>query len=56
MRFKAASRPSYYSWRKWFAWYPVRIQGEMCWLEWVDRQPYTCVDGVTFGHDYRLPR
>ena len=24
-------------WVKWFAWYPVKVEEEWVWLEWVDR-------------------
>ena len=26
------------TWRKWFAWYPVMIDNEKVWLEWVYRR------------------
>ena len=25
-------------WRKWFAWYPVRIENYIIWLEYVERK------------------
>ena len=26
------------SWRKWFAWYPIRLEYGCCWLEFVERR------------------
>lgn len=41
-------------WHLWYAWYPVNIDGEYVWLEWVER--YT--EKVTWDYTrckYRLP-
>ena len=37
MRWKAKHRQQYDEWRDWFAWFPVKIQGEWIWLETVQR-------------------
>jgi hypothetical protein len=27
-----------YDWHRWFAWYPVRIDGKCMWGRWVERR------------------
>lgn len=24
-------------WRRWFAWHPIQMDGELVWFEWVER-------------------
>ena len=38
-------------WYRWFAWYPVRIDGRMVWLRWLERRD------AYYSHedDIRLP-
>lgn len=38
MRWPAAPRLSWDAWRPWFAWYPVRLETEWVWWEYVERQ------------------
>jgi hypothetical protein len=45
-------------WRRWFAWYPVKVGEHDCrWLEWVERASTTFPDDLGFGprtlHEYR---
>jgi len=56
MRFKVKSL-DYHSWKKRFAWFPVRIDDQWVWLETVEygctAQNSACCDGCILG--YRLP-
>lgn len=38
MRFDLSHK---WDWYRWFAWYPVRINAEYVWLEWVERKLVT---------------
>ena len=40
-------------WHRWFAWYPVRIDNERVWWEWVERRVDNC-QGYLCPH-YRWP-
>jgi hypothetical protein len=41
-----------YQWHRWFAWYPVRIDGKLRWLVWTEvRQLY----GDEAAHEIRMP-
>jgi putative SOS response-associated peptidase YedK len=37
--------PDMAPWVRWFAWFPVRIEGEIVWLEWVERRCYVLAGG-----------
>jgi hypothetical protein len=45
VRWRAKNRAN---WHRWFAWYPVSIDGQLVWLEIVERR---C--GETFCGDYK---
>lgn len=54
MRWKQKPIPEPSPWRKWFAWYPVEIDGENVWLEWIERYcegrgDHTAVDYRNLG-------
>jgi hypothetical protein len=34
-----------YEWHRWFAWFPVEIEGRRHWLETVERRWYGCHGG-----------
>lgn len=44
-----------WSWRSWFAWFPVSIGGEKVWLEFVDRKLETTMNWNDPHYVYRLP-
>jgi hypothetical protein len=51
MRWKLKPKPSPQLWREWFAWFPVEIDGEKVYLEWVER--YWEYRGDYIAVDYR---
>ena len=46
------------NWRRWFAWYPLLINGQPVWLQTVLRRPECCeIDGVTEQYwVYQIPQ
>ena len=34
-------------WEKWFAWYPIRINGNFYWLSWVYRREVSLLHSFT---------
>ncbi len=39
-------------WRRWFAWFPVRVGNQRVWWEYVERQTTNCQGYIC--HDYRV--
>lgn len=50
MRWTVKERPQN-GWCRWFAWRPVTINGQMVWLEVVERR-FEC-DAYSFWYEYR---
>lgn len=46
------------TWRPWFAWYPVQVDGEKVWLQTVERKLWGIGGelGEHFFYNYRLPK
>ncbi len=42
---------NYGHWRRWFAWYPVQIEDDWVWFEWIERREYETWGGG--GYLYR---
>lgn len=42
------------AWYPWFAWHPVRVEGQWVWLEWVER--WKRFMGYYQELDYRFPK
>lgn len=38
MRWQIRKPNPYNAWRRWFAWYPVRVDDQMVWWEYVERR------------------
>jgi len=62
MKTKVRQIYDYVTWRKWFAWYPVKVDIEhtkikrsvkWVWLETIERKEHTC-DFSLWYYDYRF--
>jgi hypothetical protein len=55
MKWRASSDSMVREWHRWFAWYPVRVDGSMVWFEFVERQStfYNTGLGGVWEHEYR---
>lgn len=62
MRWRAKPFVDLWQWHRWYAWYPVRVENEWVWREWVERRlddSHLCsIDGFDLGGGpyYRWPR
>ena len=41
-------------WKRWFAWYPVRVGDDIVWLEWIERKVDSRM-GI-YWSEYRNPQ
>ena len=47
-------KPDPYAWQRWWAWYPVDIDGTTYWLCYISRRLHNSLSGVGY-YTYRLP-
>lgn len=45
----------YEQWHSWFAWHPVRCEGEGVWFEWIERMDQWTPIGHFWKYRFREP-
>lgn len=36
-------------WARWFAWFPIKVEGKLVWFKFVRRRPHDLVDLISEG-------